>query len=120
MEDPAAPLVCLTNGGGIRADLPAGTVTFGDVTAVLPFGNTIEVLAIDGATLRAALEFAYDSVRLGPFADSSSPARVGLYQSPPLLPRAWSCVPACVRARRTHAAGMRVLARLHTRQRAAE
>lgn len=63
MEDPEAPLICLTNGGGIRADLPAGTITFGDVTAVLPFGNTIEVLAIDGATLKAALEFAYDSVR---------------------------------------------------------
>ena len=65
-EDAAAPLVCLTNGGGIRADLPAGDVTFGDVTAVLPFGNTVEVLEVSGATLRSALEHGYSAVRLLP------------------------------------------------------
>ena len=59
-----APLVCLTNGGGIRADLPAGDVTFGDVTAVLPFGNTVEVLEVSGSTLREALEHGYSAVRL--------------------------------------------------------
>lgn len=62
-ESPEAPLVCLTNGGGIRAGLPGGAVTFGDVTAVLPFGNFIEVLSITGADLNAALAFGFDSVR---------------------------------------------------------
>lgn len=68
-ESAAAPLVCLANSGGIRADLPAGVVTYGDVTAVLPFGNFIEVLSITGTTLKAALAFGYDSVRPKPTAD---------------------------------------------------
>ena len=61
-ESPDAPLICLANGGGIRADLPAGDVTYGDVTTVLPFGNFIEVLEISGKTLKEALAFGYDSV----------------------------------------------------------
>lgn len=61
-EVEGSPLVCIANGGGIRADLPAGDVTYGVVTTVLPFGNTIEVLAISGEVLKEALEFAYDSV----------------------------------------------------------
>jgi 2',3'-cyclic-nucleotide 2'-phosphodiesterase (5'-nucleotidase family) len=65
-EQPGTPLVCLQNGGGIRADLPAGEVTFGDVTTVLPFGNVVEVLEITGAVLKAALEWGYDSVRPSP------------------------------------------------------
>eukprot|EP00892_Ulva_mutabilis_P011147 jgi/Ulvmu1/8404/UM042_0111.1 len=57
-----APLVCIMNGGGIRADLPAGQVTYGDVVAVVPFGNTVEVVQLTGAALRAALEHAYAEV----------------------------------------------------------
>ncbi|WP_424810886.1 bifunctional metallophosphatase/5'-nucleotidase [Roseococcus sp. YIM B11640] len=44
------------NGGGLRAGLPAGEVTMGDVLTVLPFGNTVARLRLRGATLRAALE----------------------------------------------------------------
>lgn len=65
-EATGAPLVCLTNSGGIRADLAPGAVTYGDVTAVLPFGNFIEVLSITGADLKAALAFGFDSVRPHP------------------------------------------------------
>lgn len=56
------PVVCFMNGGGIRAGLPAGEVSFGDVATVLPFGNNVEVLEITGAQLKGALEWGYDSV----------------------------------------------------------
>lgn len=56
------PVVCVMNGGGIRADLPTGDVTFGDVATVLPFGNVVEVLEITGAQLKQVLEFGFDAV----------------------------------------------------------
>src|SRR5690606_24027585 len=44
------------NGGGLRAGLPEGEVTTGDLLTVLPFGNTVSRLRLRGATLRTALE----------------------------------------------------------------
>ncbi|QJD99179.1 bifunctional metallophosphatase/5'-nucleotidase [Massilia forsythiae] len=47
------------NPGGIRKDLEAGeggVVSFGQAQAVLPFGNTLVVLDLTGAQLRALLE----------------------------------------------------------------
>ena len=34
------PVVCIENAGSIRTDIPAGNVTLGQVTTVLPFGST--------------------------------------------------------------------------------
>ena len=51
------------NPGGIRKDLEAGeggVVSFGQAQAVLPFGNTLVVLDITGAQLRAMLEQQWD------------------------------------------------------------
>jgi len=50
--------VSIVNNGGIRADLPAGAVTYGDLFLCEPFGNRLVRLTIPGATLLAALEFA--------------------------------------------------------------
>jgi 5'-nucleotidase / UDP-sugar diphosphatase len=44
------------NGGGVRAGLPEGEVTLGDVLAALPFGNTTARLMLRGHALIAALE----------------------------------------------------------------
>jgi len=44
------------NGGGIRAGLPEGEVTRGDVLSALPFGNTTARLVLRGNALIAALE----------------------------------------------------------------
>ena len=33
--------IALTNGGGIRASIPAGEITVGDIISVLPFGNYV-------------------------------------------------------------------------------
>ncbi|MGX5773453.1 bifunctional metallophosphatase/5'-nucleotidase [Methylorubrum zatmanii] len=49
----------LMNGGGIRGDrlTPAGAaLTRRDILSELPFGNTVVLVAIDGATVRKALE----------------------------------------------------------------
>jgi len=44
------------NAGGVRAGLPGGEVTLGDVLAALPFGNTTARLVLRGAALMEALE----------------------------------------------------------------
>jgi 5'-nucleotidase/UDP-sugar diphosphatase len=48
--------VAITNGGGIRTSIPAGAVTLGQVLEVLPFSNTVAVVTMTGADLRACLE----------------------------------------------------------------
>jgi 5'-nucleotidase/UDP-sugar diphosphatase len=48
--------VAFTNGGGLRAGLPDGQVTIGDVLTVLPFGNTVAVMGLRGADVLAAIE----------------------------------------------------------------
>ena len=44
------------NGGGIRAGLPAGSVTWGDVLTSLPFQNTVARMVLRGHSIQAALE----------------------------------------------------------------
>jgi 5'-nucleotidase len=50
--------VSIMNNGGIRADLPAGTVTYGDLFQVQPFSNKLVKINISGAALITALEWA--------------------------------------------------------------
>ncbi|MDD4904062.1 MAG: 5'-nucleotidase C-terminal domain-containing protein [Candidatus Bipolaricaulis sp.] len=57
--------VALQNGGGIRASVPAGDITMGQVLEILPFGNEITVLSVTGAQLRAALENGVSQVAEG-------------------------------------------------------
>jgi 5'-nucleotidase len=42
--------------GGIRADLPAGELTFGDIYEISPFDNFVAVLDLSGADLRRIIE----------------------------------------------------------------
>lgn len=48
----------IMSGGGIRSDkvYPAGPLTLKNLTEILPFGNTVVLLEVDGKTLQAALE----------------------------------------------------------------
>ena len=48
--------IAVINGGGIRADLPAGNVTRGDIMAIFPFGNTVRTAEISGKAIREMLE----------------------------------------------------------------
>ncbi|QDF06784.1 bifunctional metallophosphatase/5'-nucleotidase [Myxococcus xanthus] len=51
--------VGLMNPGGVRADLPAGPLTFGQVFEVLPFDNTVAVVTLTGPELSRLLHLAY-------------------------------------------------------------
>lgn len=51
-----APVVGVTNGGGIRASIGVGEITKSDINTVLPFGNTVAVVYVTGAELLEALE----------------------------------------------------------------
>ena len=49
-------IMAMQNGGGIREAIPAGNVTTGQVITVLPFGNTLALMDVTGAELKAAFE----------------------------------------------------------------
>jgi 5'-nucleotidase/UDP-sugar diphosphatase len=48
--------IAIVQGGGIRASIPAGNVTTGDILTVLPFGNSISTFELSGAELVDTLE----------------------------------------------------------------
>lgn len=48
--------VSITNGGGIRASIKAGSITKGQIVTVLPFGNYIQTKKVKGSDIKAALE----------------------------------------------------------------
>ncbi len=50
--------VAIMNGGGIRADVPAGDWTFKTCKQVSPFGNVACLMSVTGKQLQDALEFA--------------------------------------------------------------
>jgi len=51
---PAAD-VALTNGGGVRADLPAGPLTYGRLFEALPFDNRFATVPLSGGDLAAII-----------------------------------------------------------------
>jgi 5'-nucleotidase len=56
--------VALINAGAIRSNrvIPAGPLSLRDVVALLPFGNTVALLEVDGATLQASLEHSVEGL----------------------------------------------------------
>ncbi len=50
--------IAFVNGGGIRADIAAGEITYGDILAVHPYGNTLCVAEVTGQEILDALEMA--------------------------------------------------------------
>ncbi|UPT74430.1 MAG: 5'-nucleotidase C-terminal domain-containing protein [Elusimicrobiota bacterium] len=59
--------VALQNGGGIRADLPAGPVTLRSIFNVMPFDNAIVKLVMKGSDVRAALDHGVGMGRIAQF-----------------------------------------------------
>jgi len=53
---PDNTVIAIQNGGGIRASIPPGDVTMGQILEVLPFGNQIVDLDLTGEQIIAALE----------------------------------------------------------------
>ena len=48
--------VAFVNGGGVRADIAAGEITYGDIIAVHPFGNLACLVEVSGQQILDALE----------------------------------------------------------------
>lgn len=48
--------IAFMNPGGIRADMPAGQVTWGDLFAIHPFGNNLVRMSLTGSQIMAVLE----------------------------------------------------------------
>lgn len=53
----------MVNGGGIRADLPKGDITCGDLINVHPYGNSLCVAKVSGQDILDALEMANRAVQ---------------------------------------------------------
>lgn len=64
-------LVAVTNGGGLRTSVAAGTVTQKNINAVMPFGNTLSIAFITGAKLLEALEAATQCLPIPAFPQTS-------------------------------------------------
>ena len=50
--------IALQNGGGIRASIQPGKITYRDILTVLPFGNTLYVMKLTGEQIMKVLEYA--------------------------------------------------------------
>lgn len=48
--------IALINGGGIRTDIPAGDITYGDIINLMPFGNELCMVEATGQQVLDALE----------------------------------------------------------------
>jgi 2',3'-cyclic-nucleotide 2'-phosphodiesterase (5'-nucleotidase family) len=61
--------ICFTNMGGLRRDLPPGSITAGMVTELMPFDNSVVVFVLSGKDLKVMME------RLSQRGDAISGAR---------------------------------------------
>ncbi len=61
MIDVTGADIAITNGGGIRASIPVGNVTVGDIITVLPFGNIIVTKELTGQAVLDTLEYGTSS-----------------------------------------------------------
>jgi 5'-nucleotidase/UDP-sugar diphosphatase len=52
MREETSADLAFTNLGGLRTDLPQGTLTVGDLLRVLPFDNSLAVVQMSGRTIR--------------------------------------------------------------------
>lgn len=68
-------VAAFTNAGGVRSSLPEGTLTYGQLIEVTPFGNTLVVLDLTGRELILALGENLASGRLYPSRGTSYTVR---------------------------------------------
>jgi 5'-nucleotidase len=50
------PVIAFMNPGGLRTDIAAGDVTYGELFNVQPFGNTVNAITLTGADIKKVLE----------------------------------------------------------------
>lgn len=71
LREPAHADIAIQNVGGIRAGIPKGEVTVGDLYRVLPFDNRIVVVEMKGWQVRKLLDFIARRIGKGGFAQVS-------------------------------------------------
>ena len=81
-------VAAFTNGGGLRATLPAGMVTFGDALTVLPFANTVYVLDLRGQEVLDLIERSVSVLGGGGFLQLSRQWRVRYCADAAVCPQA--------------------------------
>jgi 2',3'-cyclic-nucleotide 2'-phosphodiesterase (5'-nucleotidase family) len=69
-------VAAFSNGGGLRADILQGEVTFGQALSVLPFGNTLYVMDLSGQDVIDLMEASAGKVGGGGFLQHSSNLRM--------------------------------------------
>lgn len=57
MKDAGNADVCLVNSGGIRAGIPAGNITYGQVYEALPYDNTVVTFLMNGKEVKEMLNW---------------------------------------------------------------
>jgi 5'-nucleotidase len=63
--DTGGAQIAFQNPGGVRADLDAGEVTYAELFAVQPFGNTLNVKTFTGQQIKDLLEQQFDNPSAG-------------------------------------------------------
>lgn len=71
MRDAVGADIAIINSGGIRAPIPAGSVTVGDIYSVLPFDNHLVVVPMPGWQVRELLDFSGRRIGKGGFGQVS-------------------------------------------------
>ncbi|OJH42313.1 bifunctional metallophosphatase/5'-nucleotidase [Cystobacter ferrugineus] len=54
--DKGGAVIAVTNPGGVRADIPAGNITYGQAFTVQPFSNSVTTVTLTGAQIHEMLE----------------------------------------------------------------
>ena len=57
LRDAGSSDIAVIGGGAVRADIPAGSVTFNDILSVFPFGNELLVVEASGQQIMDTLEW---------------------------------------------------------------
>ena len=66
--------ICLLNNGGLRSQLPKGTITLGNVFELMPFENTIMILTLSGEKTKLLFEMLVEN-NGAPFAGATVKAK---------------------------------------------
>ena len=70
--------IAIQNGGGVRIDVPAGSITVGTAYTLLPFANTLTELTMTGAEVKQVLEDAVENAIKTGGSTGSYPYAAGL------------------------------------------
>jgi 5'-nucleotidase len=97
-EKTGGAVIAMQNPGGVRANIDAGPITYGEVFAVQPFANNLVTLTLTGAQLETLLEqqfqpngasilqvsqgFAFTWKASGPAGDKVDPKSITLHGKP--------------------------------------